>query len=213
MGAEHPDELTLLAYVEDELIPTERGALAAHVATCPECGEHVRLLEAGRDALRDAPLLELPEERRRALLRDLPERREWSAFLKPLRSGLWKAAPALAALLLVGAFAAFATQLGGGGDDESGEGAGGGMVVQQEEAATERAVEGGDAAEAVGAPGTLARRVRGPRRQVLRELRRIGYRAVLREGAVVVTADTVEEIGVLLADRPPGAVPVTVVPP
>jgi hypothetical protein len=93
-----------------------------------------------------------------------------------------------------------------------GEGAGAGGVAQ-EEAATERAMEGGDAAGAVGAPGTLARRVQGPPGKVLRELRRIGYRAELRDGAVVVTADTVEEIGVLLSDRPPGAVPVTVVPP
>ena len=70
----------------------------------------VRRLESGRDALRAAPLLELPEAARRELLRELPERRERFDFLAPFRHGLARAAPALAALVLIAGVVALATR-------------------------------------------------------------------------------------------------------
>ena len=191
MAARHPDEPTLLAYVEGELTAVERGALAAHVAACPECSEQVRLLEAGRAALVAAPLLELPEERRRALLRRLPDRPQRFGFLEPFRHGLMRGVPALAALLLVAVFVAFATQLGGGGDDDSREGAGGGgEAAATAPAQTEGAQAGTEEGAAQDSARPLAglrvvRRVAGPPREVAQLLRQSGHPAVVRKGAVV----------------------------
>jgi Putative zinc-finger len=205
MAGEHPDELTLLAYVESELPATERGALAAHVAACPACAQSVRLLESGRDALRDAPLLELPEPTRRELLSSLPERRERFDFLAPFRHGLGRAVPALAALVLVAGVVALATQVGGGGDNE-------GAAV--EAAREEQSAGGGEGAEP--APGLAApqdareepvRRVRGPAAEVAERLRLAGVRAVVRDGSVVARGDPAE-VRALLQERPRGRVAV-----
>jgi hypothetical protein len=209
MAGEHPDELTLLAYVENELPATERGALAAHVAACPACAQSVRLLESGRDALRAAPLLELPEATRREVLRGLPERRERFDFLAPFRHGLGRAAPALVALVLVAGVVALATQVDrGGDDDESGDAAleaGGGQTAEEEGA------EGGETAPSLLAPQdareTLVRRVRGPAGEVAERLRFAGFRAVVRDGSVVAQGDPVE-LRSLLKERARGRVAV-----
>src|SRR5215218_226978 len=108
MAGTHPDEHALLDYVDGERDP----AVAEHVESCPPCVEHVRLLEAGRDALRSAPLLELGEERRKAMVAALPERRD---LWRPLRGRLGSAAAAAAALVLVAGIVALATLAGGGG--------------------------------------------------------------------------------------------------
>jgi hypothetical protein len=219
MAAQHPDELTLLAYVEEELTAVERGTLAAHVAACAECAERVRLLEAGRQALRAAPLLELPEARRHAILRRLPERRDWRSFLEPFTVGLRRAVPALAVLVLVAGIVAFATQVDVGGDDEEAEqpaqvaeeGAEGGGEAEsaQTDAAREQEAAGDEEAPLFEG-ATLARRVQGPPGEVAGLFRRIGYPAEVRDGAVLVTADTVEEIRVLLEPRADGPVAVYV---
>jgi anti-sigma factor RsiW len=221
MATHHPDDLTLLAYAEEELTAVERGTLAAHVAACAECADRVRLLETGRDALRAAPLLELPEARRQALLHRLPERRDWLSFLEPFRVGLRRAVPALAALVLVAGIVALATQVDLGGDDQEpgGEAAqvaeeeagGGGEAEGAQTDATRQQEAAGDAdlpQQFLG--GTLVRQVQGPPRAVARLLRQIGYPAQVQEGAVVVSADTVEEITVLLEPRADGPVPVYV---
>jgi hypothetical protein len=212
MAAQHPDELTLLAYVEGDLTAVERGTLAAHVAACPACTEQVRLLEVGREALAAAPHLELPEERRRALLRRLPEHPQRFGFLEPFRHGLTRAAPALAALLLVAVFVAFATQLGDGGDDDAGSrgAAGGGEAAQTAPAQAEGAEEG----EAQDSARTLAglrlvRRVAGPPREVVELLRESGHPAVLREGSVVADGRP-REVRAVLEGRPRGPVAVYV---
>jgi Putative zinc-finger len=211
MAAQHPDELTLLAYVEGDLTAVERGKLAAHVAACSECTEQVRLLEAGREALAAAPHLELPEERRRALFRDLPDRPERFGFLEPFRHGLLRAAPAFAALLLVAVFVAVATQLGdgGGGGDEASEGAGGGELAQTAPTApgtTEGALE--ESSRTL-AGGRLLRSVAGPPGEVLELLRRNGFPAVLRDGSVVAEGRP-GEIRAVLQGRPRGPVAVYV---
>ncbi len=220
MAAHHPDDLTLLAYVEEELTAVERGSLAAHVAACVDCAERVRLLETGRQALRAAPPLELSEARRQALLRRLPERRDWRSFLEPFSVGLRRAVPALVGLLLVAGVVALATQVElGGDDDEAGqpaqvaeEEAGGGGEAEgaQTDATRQQEATGDDDLPQHFLGGTLVRQVQGPPRAVARLLRQIGYPAQVQEGAVVVSADTIEEIRVLLEPRADGPVPVYV---
>jgi anti-sigma factor RsiW len=207
MAGQHPDELTLLAYVEGELRAAERGTLAAHVAACPACADSVRRLETAREALRSAPLFELPEGRRSALIRRLPERKERFGFLDPFRHGLARAAPALAALVLIGGIVAVATQTSGGDDEEGAEPAleaGGGEAEEQ-------AGEGAETAPGLVSPQdagrTLVQRVRGPAAEVAELLRLAGVRAVVRDGSVVARGDPAD-VRALLEQRPRGRVAV-----
>jgi len=64
----HPHAIELVEYVEDELPQARREEIAAHLATCGVCAEQVELAAAGREALRGTELLELPEDRRDALI-------------------------------------------------------------------------------------------------------------------------------------------------
>ncbi|MGH2450814.1 MAG: hypothetical protein ACRDGE_06025, partial [Candidatus Limnocylindria bacterium] len=161
------------------------------------------------------PLLELSEERRRAIVASLPERKERFGFFAPLRR-LGPALPAAAALLFVAAFVALATQLPGGGDDDAGEA---GMAMEEaaeEDRATEESAEepaggertseafGEDEAEAL-ASGELVARVEGPAGEVVLLLRRSGHVAFVRDGSVVVVGDA-REIRAELVDRPSGPV-------
>jgi anti-sigma factor RsiW len=66
----HPDEIQLLDYVEGDLDHAARDVVEAHTAECAECAQQIRLLEAGREALRGAPMLAAPER----LRPELPER-------------------------------------------------------------------------------------------------------------------------------------------
>jgi hypothetical protein len=208
MAGQHPNDLTLLAYVERELGAAERGTLAAHIAACPACAETVRRLQTARETLRAAPLLELPEARRRALYRRLPERKERFGFLEPFRHGLGRAVPALAALVLIAGIIALATQAGGGDDEEGGGDAaleaGGGEAEQE-------ADEGAETAPELLAPQDaredLVRRVRGPAAEVAERLRFAGVRAVVRDGSVVARGDPAE-VRALLKERPRGRVAV-----
>src|SRR5918996_2268514 len=120
MAEKPPDELELLSYVEEELPADARRDVVEHLVACRACAESVRRLEAGRDALRSSPLLELPEERRREAITGLPERRDpWRPF-RPVRRAILVAAPVAAAAAFVGVFVLAATQLGGGGDESEG---------------------------------------------------------------------------------------------
>lgn len=204
MAGTHPDEHALLDYVDGERHP----AVAEHVESCPACVERVRLLEAGREALRSAPLLELGEERRKAMIAALPERRD---LWRPLRGRLGPAAAAAAALVLVAAVVALATLAGGGGGRSDDEGAGGGGAAPQalESGGGETrgtATTGTRATLDVGAP---VRRVRGPVEEVVRLLRGHGIPAVRRDGSVVAVGDR-DEVLATLAGRPRGRVAVYV---
>jgi hypothetical protein len=214
MAESHADEVTLLAYVDGELRDDERQAVERHLETCPMCAVEARRLESGRDALRGSPLLELSEERGRAIVASLPARKEARSLFAPLRR-LGPALPAAAVLLLVAGFVALATQLpGGGGDDESADEAG--MAV--EESAQDRAggsgepapgaeqeegetVEGGQALTS----GEPVARVEGPAGEVVRLLRRSGHVAFVRDGSVVAFGEE-REIRNELAARPQGPV-------
>ena len=116
----HPHDIELFEYVEDELPPARRDEIAAHLATCGVCAEQIQRAVAGREALRETTLLELPEGRREEILRNLPaperyprERRGF--FSKQLLAGI-------AALLLVAALAAVLVKTGGNSGLESSAG-------------------------------------------------------------------------------------------
>ncbi len=216
MPEKHPDELELLAYVEEELAAEARRDVAEHLVACRSCAESVRRLEAGRSALRAAPLLDLPVGRREELVAALPDRRDrWRAF-RPARRALVVAAPVAAAAAFVGVFV-LATQvdLGGGDDDVSGEAAqvaedaGGGEELGA--TATDRA-SGGDATaeSAPSAPaGVPVRSVAGTPAEVVRLLEAEGIPAEVVEGAVVADGRA-GEVEAALADQPDGPVGVYV---
>ena len=209
MAEKHPDELELLSYVEEELTADERRDVVDHLVACRACAESVRRLEAGRDALRASPLLELPEERRRETIAGLPERRDaWRPF-RPVRRAILVAAPVAAAAAFVGVFVLAATQLGGGGDADDGAGeaaqvaeddAGGGAELDR--------AEGADTSvQTMTQQGVLIRSVAGPPTEVVRVLRREGIPAEVVEGAVVAEAPA-GEVRAALAGRDAGPVEV-----
>jgi hypothetical protein len=199
---EHPDELTLLAYVEGE-----EPQVADHVATCSACAESVRALEAGRAALRASPLLALPAERRARIVAALPARGERRLRLPSLRRTLLVAGPALAVAGVIGLFAA-GGQLGGGAEREAG-----GDAAAEAPAAQEAEEETGGGAGEEGDPQSTTTpllQVQGPPGEVARVLRERGFEATVVAGAVEVRGADPEDVSVALADRPDGAVAVYV---
>jgi anti-sigma factor RsiW len=212
MAEKHPDELELLAYVEEELPADARRDVVEHLVACRACAESVRRLEAGRDALRTAPLLELPADVRQEAIAGLPERRDpWRPF-RPVRRAILVAAPVAAAAAFVGVFFFAATQLGGGGDDaDSGEAAqvaedaGGGADAAE----TGRVEDADTSAQALETKGPPVVSVAGPPAEVVRTLRREGIDAEVVDGAVVADARS-GEVEAALADRPAGPVEVYV---
>jgi Putative zinc-finger len=212
MTEKHPDQLELLSYVEDELDPGPRREVAGHLTACPSCAEQVRQLEAGREALRAAPLLDLPDDRRDTILASLPERRDPWRLFRPVKRALVIAAPVAGAAALIGVFVLAGTQLGGGGDDDSD----GGEAAQV--AADEGAGQNtGQAPEVESAPprddlagATFLRRVQGPPAAIVRALEDEGIPAEIDSGVRVIAEARPGEVRAALADRPPGDVPVYV---
>jgi len=210
MAEKHPDELELLSYVEEELPADARRDVVEHLVACRACAESVRRLEAGRDALRASPLLELPEERRREALAGLPERRDpWRPF-RPVRRAILVAAPVAAAAAFVGVFVFAAVQLRGGGEDDA-DSAGEAAQVAEEaggEAEMDRAQDADTSVQTL-TQGELVRSVAGPPTEVVRILRREGIPAEVVEGAVVAESRR-GEVTAALAGRPAGPVEVYV---
>ena len=204
----HPDEVDLFSYVEDDLGATRRDAVAAHVAACERCAADVRRLEAAREALRTAPLLELPPTRRQALMRELPPQpgRVRSPALSPKRL--------LAVLTPVAAVFAVVLVLTTGDDvREFGGGAGGGGAAQERavpEAAGAEDSAAAPPASASAAPAPSALRlVAGPPERTAAFLRKRGYDARALKGSVRVRdVANVERLRRALLTLPPGPVPV-----
>jgi anti-sigma factor RsiW len=204
----HPDELDLLAFVEDELSETRKAALAEHVAACAACAESVRRLETGRYALRSAPLLELPEEQREAVLAGLPARhvrRGWS----------WRprlVVPALATAAVV-ALAVGVVLTGDFGRDDSGEAAKATGTAVEEGAGQEDAGAGAPEAATTdmrALSGSEVATVEGPPGEVARLLRRRGFDAFVADKAVGVRDADPDAVRRALVGRPAGQVPVFV---
>jgi hypothetical protein len=215
MAERHPEELDLLAYVEEELSSDARQEVVEHLVACRTCSDHVRRLEAGREALRSAPQLEVSDEAHEKILAALPVRRAPSRSWTPLRRVLAVAAPIAATAALVGGMVAVGTLGGGGGDnDEAGEAAG---VAAETGAADMGGAEERSSAEGgeTVAPAmslldaTLVRTVQGPPGEIVVRLGNAGITAAIEEGAVVADASAAD-VRAALAGRPGGTVPVYV---
>lgn len=208
MAGMHPEELELLAYLEGELDDPRRGQVASHLETCDRCAQEVRAVEAGRAALRSAPMLELPSERLETMLTRLPSRATTPPGL------IRRALPVAAALAAVAAVAGGAFVLGtsdGGDDDAAG--------VAQDEASS--AGGGGEAATTKGtstderqggpSPGKAAL-VAGSPVSVARRLRSDGFDARAVNGRVIVRGATAAEVRKALETLDTGPVRVVVRP-
>jgi anti-sigma factor RsiW len=208
MDGAHPDELDLLAFVEEELPEPQKKAVSEHVAACAACADAVRRLETARYALRSAALLELPEGRREAALAALPGR--------SVRRG-WSWRPRLVAPALAGAaLAAIVVGIVLTGDFDREEGSQAGGAVTNSEGAGQD--EGGTAVPEA-APATTDMRalskdavasVQGPPEEVARLLRRQGFDARVVDSGVEVQDAEREEVRRALVGRPAGPVPVVV---
>jgi anti-sigma factor RsiW len=196
----HPDEIQLLDYVEGDLDTASRGVVEAHLAGCAECAEQISRLEAGREALRGAPMLEAPV----GLLGELPEQaRPARRTFRPGRA-LAILAPVAA---IAGVVAIVATTNPGGGDqsEEAGRAA----------ATMAAGVEEGGGEE--GAPtqaldAAVVRSVAGPPNEVVQVLLAKGLDARRLDDRVEVRGTTRERVEVALADRPNGPVAVVIAP-
>ena len=196
----HPHDIELFEYVEDELPQARREEIAAHLATCGVCAEQVELAAAGREALRGTELLELPEDRREAILRNLPapERvpRERRGFLsKKLVAGVAGVA-ALAALAAVTAVVVNSNPQSG---DESSAGAAAEAAGQ---------TSGGGKTDSSQVRASLF--AIGPAAAVAEDLRKKGFKASVQADRVVVRGATEAQVREALADRGPGDVEVVV---
>ena len=198
MAETHPHDIELFEYVEDELPQARRDEMAAHLATCGLCAEQVRQAAAGREALRETTLLELPEGRREEILRNLPqperspgERRGF--FSKQRLAGI-------AALLVVAALAAVLVKTGGNSSMESSAGGTGGGAAEA------TATSGGGVEDA----RTAELFASGPAEDVADDLQRKGFKATVQKDRVVVHGATKAQVREALADRGLGDVEVVV---
>jgi anti-sigma factor RsiW len=207
MDGAHPNELDLLAYVEEDLPDPRKAAVAEHVAVCKTCADSVRQLETARQALRSAPLLEMPAGSRAAVLAGLPAR----AAKRRLRWRPALVAPALAAAALLAVVTGVVLSVDWSGREaqEAAEPAAPATVM--DEAAGE---------DAAGAPGAMEertltsalRRVQGPPSEVALFLRRQGFEARVVGTTVRVRNADPEAVMRALAGRPDGSVRIEVVP-
>jgi anti-sigma factor RsiW len=195
----HPDEIDLFDYVEEDLPQPRRAEIDAHLASCAVCSEQVQRVTVGRDALREAQFMHLPERRGEAIFMNLPTQRR-----EPGRSRALTPKQLIAVLTPVLAVVAVVAVLTNSGSDssQSGEAAGGG-------AASATGTRSPPGAEADRAPVFSAV---GPAVDVASELRSKGFRASLQDDRVVVKGATQREVRRALADRGPGDVEIIVTP-
>ncbi len=209
MAEKHPDELELLSFVEEELGDTAHRDVAEHLVACRTCADQIRRLQAGRDALQAAPLLELPDARRAEILSGLPERPDPWRLFRPVKRALVVAAPAAAAATIFAALIVGAMQLDGGGGGDDDEAAGGDAASaetfsSQDSGATEEMTPESDQAR------TVVLKVRGPAVEVVRALENEGIEAEVESSVAVVAEARAGEVKAALADRPGGNVTVYV---
>jgi hypothetical protein len=217
MAEKHPDELVLLSYVEEELDHPARQDVVEHLVACRTCADQVRRLEAGREALRGAPLLELPDTRRAEILSALPERPDPWRLFRPVKRAFVVAAPAAAAATVLAALVIGAVKLDlGGGDDDSGdagEAAQGGGETSGSDAPR---IESDTGVTSTAGPtldfrqANLVVRVQGPPAEIVRILENEGIPAEVESPRVVVADARAGEVLATLGGRPRGNVTVYV---
>jgi hypothetical protein len=206
MAEQHPSEITLLSYVEDDLASAARQDVAEHLVACRECADHVRRLEAGRAALRAAPPLELSDERRAQMLAALPDRHPRRSFSDYVRRGALIAAPVAVAAGLAAVIITTDPNLGGGDDDDAGEGA----AIAEEAGGQESEMEQSTGAADATAVGTLVRNVAGPADAVVDALAAEGIESEVNEDGSVTAVGTAADVRTALEGRPSGIVAVYV---
>ena len=225
----HPSEIELLELVEGDLDERQAEAVRGHAAACASCSEALAELETGRDVLRAAPVLELPDATYRHMLEALgpQERTEPSRFA----SLLTRRRVALVLAPVAGAVAAVAighSVADGGGERESapaaaeaadasaeqaplaGEGDNADAAAGAEEAAPPPAEAATSALES--AAPAVVRSVEGPASDVAELLSEAGLDARVVDGTVEVRAADPARVDELLEDRADGGVDVVVVP-
>lgn len=202
MAEQHPEDVELFDYVEDDLAPARRTEVGAHLATCEVCTEQVRRVEAGREALRNAQFMHLPERRGEAVFMNLPTQAREPGRLRALspKQLLAVLTPIIAIAAVVGVLVSSGT----GSNEPSGEAAAG---------ATAGAAAGG-----AGSPEDAQVRqaplleLAGTPSQIAGELRDKGFDATVRSKQVVVHGATKNEVREALADHGPGDVEIVVEP-
>jgi anti-sigma factor RsiW len=199
MAEDHPKELELLAYAEDELDPQLRDGVSAHLETCPACAEAVGRLELGREALRSAPLLELPAPAQAEILANLPTRS------RERRVPVTRLAVLFAVVAALAGFTTAVVVLRPEGETE--QGASPAAEQAPAGAATEQGAEAGGG-EADRMP--TIRAVKGPPTEVVRLLRRQGLDARVAGSSVEVLNASPTDVRRALAGRPAGLVPVVI---
>jgi anti-sigma factor RsiW len=212
MAEKHPNELELLSFVEEDLGAGARRDVAEHLVACGTCTEQVRRLEAGREAIRSAPSLELTDERRDEILAALPERPDpWRRF-RPVKRGFVVAVPVAAAALAVVFVVSGTPQLGGGDDSDSAS-----PAAAEESARDEGGLEtttgaASEAAPMVTAPEgtTFVQFAQGPPAELVRLLAGDGIQAEVEPGGGVIADARASEVRAALASRATGDVPVYV---
>jgi hypothetical protein len=210
MAEQHPSEITLLSYVEDDLTPDSRQDVVEHLVACRECADHVRRLEAGRAALRSAPPLELSDESRAQMLAALPDRHPRRSLSDYLRRGALIAAPVAVAAGLAAVVFTTDPNFGGGDDNEAGDGAAIAEDAGQDEAGGQEASTGAADQTAPLTLGTFVRNVAGPASAVVDALAAEGIDAEANEDGSVTAQGTAADVRAALAGRPSGIVAVYV---
>ena len=221
--AMHPDDLELFEYVEGDLEPARRPEVAAHVAACGRCAEEVRFLEAGKEALRATPLLQLPQTRRKAILSGLPrqaerERRGFS-FLSTKRL-----VAVLTPVAAVVAVVAILASTGGNGESEEAAAPAPQELARASKSADEPGAGAAEAAPAEAAPvegapsfgaapPSALRAVSGTPDEVADFLRGRGFDASVVKGTVEVRGAEPAALEQVLAELPDGGVQVVVAAP
>jgi len=200
----HPEELELLACVEDELDAARRGEVVDHLAACERCESDVAAVESGRAALRSAPALELSAGGLSSMLASLPDR----APVRPRLAG--RLLPVAAALAAAAALAggAFVIGTSGGGDNDAASGGAETPAEVAEDAATEKAGGGSASPQGHEALKTVA----GSANDVASRLRREGFDARVSGDRVIVRGARAEAVRKALEPLGPGPVRVVVRP-
>ena len=213
MAEKHPDELELLSFVEEDLGAGARRDVAEHLVACRTCTEEVKRLEAGREALRSAPSLELSDQRRDEILAALPERPDpWRRF-RPVKRAFVVAVPVAAAAALAVVFVVSGTpQLGGGDDSNSAS-----PAAAEDNARDEGGLEATTGAASEAAPmvtppegTTFVQLAQGPPAEIVRLLAGEGIQAEVEPGGGVIAQALAGEVRAALASRATGDVPVYV---
>jgi anti-sigma factor RsiW len=190
----HPHDSELFEYVEGELPQARREEIAAHLATCSVCAEQVELETMGSQSLRGAGLLELPGRRRDEILKSLPAQGHAPGARRAFSPKLVLAG--LIGLLAVAAVIGALVNSNAGSGNESSAGA-----------AAETSGAGGGGTDAAHAAELSAS---GSAADVAKDLREMGFRAIVQKDRVVVHGATKQQVREALADRGPGDVEVVV---